>query len=108
VLVDPAPHRGKTYVPTGSQSLTMSETAATFGRVLGRPIEYIDLPIAHWTQALAQLQMPPYLIEYLSHVAEAHQRGELDVQNDTVRRIGGAPPKSLEEFVAENRAVFGG
>jgi NAD(P)H dehydrogenase (quinone) len=108
VLVDPAPHRGKTYVPTGPRSLTMSETAAIFGRVLGRPIEYVDLPIAHWAQALAQFQMPPYLIEYLSRVAEAHQRGELDVQNDVVRQIGGAPPKSLEAFVAENRAAFGG
>jgi uncharacterized protein YbjT (DUF2867 family) len=108
VLVNPAPHRGKTYVPTGSRSLSMSETAAIFGRVLGRPIEYVDLPIAHWTQALAQFQMSPYLIEYLSRVAEAHQRGELDVQNDIVRQIGGVPPKSVEAFVSENRVAFSG
>ena len=108
VLLDPAPHRGKTYVPTGSLSLTMSETAATFGRVLGRPIEYVDLPIASWTQALAQFQMAPYLVEYLSRVAEAHQRGELDVQNDVVRQITGAPPKSLDAFVAKNCEAFGG
>jgi NAD(P)H dehydrogenase (quinone) len=108
VLVNPAPHRGKTYVPTGSRLLSMSETAAIFGRVLGRPIEYVDLPIDHWTQALAQFKMSPYLIEYLSRVAEAHQRGELDVQNDIVRQVGGAPPKSVEAFVADNRAAFGG
>ena len=108
VLVNPAPHRGKTYLPTGSRSLSMSETAAIFGRVLGRPIEYVDLPIAHWTQALAQFQMSPYLIEYLSRVAEAHQRGELDVQNDIVRQIGGVPPKSVEAFVSENRVAFSG
>jgi NAD(P)H dehydrogenase (quinone) len=108
VLVDPAPHRGKTYVPTGARSLTMSDTAAIFGHVLGRPIEYADLPTEHWTQALAQFRMSPYLIEYLARVAEAHQRGELDMQNDVVRQIGGAPPKSLEAFVAQNRAVFGG
>jgi NAD(P)H dehydrogenase (quinone) len=108
VLVNPVPHRGKTYVPTGSCSLSMSETAAIFGRVLGRPIEYVDLPIAHWTQALAQFHMSPYLIEYLSRVAEAHQRGELDVQNDIVRQLGGVPPKSVEAFVSENRAAFSG
>jgi uncharacterized protein YbjT (DUF2867 family) len=110
VLVDPAPHRGKTYVPTGSRSITMSEMAAIFGRVLGKPIEYVDLPIAHYTQALAQFHshMTPYLIEYLSRVAEAHQRGELDVQTDIVPRIGGAPAKSPDAFVAENRAAFSG
>jgi hypothetical protein len=41
-------------------------------------------------------------------VAEAHQRGELDVQNDIVRQIGGVPPKSVEAFVSENRVAFGG
>ena len=107
VLVDPAPHRGKTYVPTGSRAITMSEMAAVFGRVLGRPIEYVDLPIAHWTNALAQVRTP-YQIEYLSRVAEAHQRGELDVQTDVVLRIGGAPPKSPDAFIAENRAAFSG
>jgi NAD(P)H dehydrogenase (quinone) len=107
VLVNPAPHRGKTYVPTGSRSITMSDMAAIFGRVLGKPVEYVDLPIAHWAQALAQLRTP-YQIEYLSRVAEAHQRGELDVQNDIVPRVGGAPAKSPDVFVAENRAAFGG
>jgi NAD(P)H dehydrogenase (quinone) len=107
VLVDPAPHRGKTYVPTGSQSLTMSEMAAIFGRALGKPIEYVDLPIAHWTQALAPFRTP-YQIEYLARVSEAHQRGELDVLNDLVARITGAPPKSPDAWVAEHRAAFGG
>jgi uncharacterized protein YbjT (DUF2867 family) len=107
VLVDPASHRGKTYVPTGPRSLTMSELAATFGRVLGKSIEYVDLPVAPWAQALAQFRTP-YQIEYLSRVAEAHQRGDLDVQTDIVRQIGGAPAKSPDAFVAENRAAFGG
>jgi NAD(P)H dehydrogenase (quinone) len=44
--------------------------------------------------------MPPYLIE-------AHQRGELDAETDVARQIGGAPPKSLETFIAENHATFG-
>jgi NAD(P)H dehydrogenase (quinone) len=89
VLVDPTLHVGKTYIPTGPRSLNMTEMAAIFERVLGKPIEYVDLPIAHWTQVMAQSQMTPYLIEYLSRVAEAHQRGELDVQTVIVQRIGG-------------------
>ncbi len=108
ILEDPGPHRGKTYVPTGSRSVTMTEMAAIFGRVLGKPIKYVDAPLDQWARALTQAQRTPYTIEYLLKVAEAHQRGELDVQTDVVQQIGGAPPKSLEAFVAENRAVFGG
>jgi uncharacterized protein YbjT (DUF2867 family) len=107
ILVDPASHRGKTYVPTGPRSLTQAELAATFGRVLGKSIEYVDLPVAPWAQALAQVRTP-FQIEYMSRLAEAHQRGDLDVQTDVVRQIAGAPAKTPDAFVAENRAAFGG
>jgi uncharacterized protein YbjT (DUF2867 family) len=106
VLVDPASHTGKTYVPTGPRSFTMAELAATFGRALGKPIDYVDLPVIHWAQALAEFQMSPYLIEYLSRVAEAHQRGQLDVHTDAVQQITGTPPKSADAFIAEHRAAF--
>jgi len=108
VLADPAPHRGKTYVPTGPRALTMTDMAAIFGRALGKPIEYVDLSLAHWVQAMAAFQMTPYLIEYLSRVAEAHQRGELDIETDAVREITGVPSRSPEAFVQEHRAAFGG
>lgn len=106
VLLDPESHRGKTYVPTGPRSLTMMEMAAIFGRVLGKPIEYVDLPVERWAQVLTQMQMSPYLVEHLRRVAEAHQRGEFDEQTDVVRQVGGAQPKSLDAFVTENRATF--
>ena len=46
------------------------------------------------------------MIEHLSRVAEAHQLGEFDSETEVLRQIGGAPPKSLEAFVTENRAAF--
>lgn len=55
-----------------------------------------------------RFQMSPYVIEHISRVAEAHQRNEFDAETDVVRQIGGAPPKSLETFLAEHRAAFGG
>lgn len=107
VLVAPKPHQGKTYIPTGPRSLSMNEMTAIFGRVLGKRVEYVDLPVERWAQALAQFQMTPYLIEHLRCVAEAHQRGEFDAQTDVVRQVGGAPPKPLDAFIIENRTVFG-
>jgi NAD(P)H dehydrogenase (quinone) len=106
VLVAPKPHQGKTYIPTGPRSLSMNEMTGIFGRVLDRWVEYVDLPVERWAEILTQFQLPPYLIEHLRHVAEAHQRGEFDAETDVVQKIGGAPPKSLETFVAENRQVF--
>ena len=107
ILTDPEAYRGKTYVPTGPASLSMTEQASVFSRVLGRPVEYVDIPVEAWRQILSQVDvMTPWLIEHLSRVAESHQRGEFDTVTDVVETIGGVPPQSLEAFIHHNNAEF--
>jgi NAD(P)H dehydrogenase (quinone) len=108
ILTNPAAHRGKTYVPTGPASLSMTEQASVFSRVMGRPVEYVDIPVESWRQILSQVDvMTPWLIEHLSRVAESHQHGEFDAVTDVVETIGGVPPQSLEAFIRKNQIVFG-
>jgi uncharacterized protein YbjT (DUF2867 family) len=108
ILTDPAAHLGKTYVPTGPVSLSMAEIATAFTRVLGQPVEYVDIPLERWQHILEHLEgMSAHLIEHLLRVAEAHQLGEFDALTDVVQTIGGAPPKSVEAFIRENAAAFG-
>jgi NAD(P)H dehydrogenase (quinone) len=108
ILTDPAEHRGKTYVPTGPASLSMTEQAGVFSRVLGRPVGYVSIPGEAWRQALSQVDvMTPYLIEHLSRVAESHQRGVFDTVTDVVETISGVPPQSLEGFIGQHRTAFG-
>ncbi len=108
ILTDPAAHRGKTYVPTGPASLTMTQQAGVFSRALGRPVEYVNIPGEAWRQALAQVDvMTPYLIEHLVRVAESHQRGVFDAVTDVVESIGGVAPQALEDFIRQHRTAFG-
>jgi uncharacterized protein YbjT (DUF2867 family) len=108
ILTDPAGHRGQSYVPTGPASLSLAEMATVFARVLGRPVEYVDIPVERWRQILSNLRgMSPHFIEHLSRVAEAHQRGEFDAVTDVVQTVGGAPPQSLEAFIREHAPDFG-
>jgi NAD(P)H dehydrogenase (quinone) len=107
ILTDPAAHLGKTYVPTGPVSLSMAEQASVFRQVLGRPVEYVDIPGEAWRQALSQVGvMTPWLIEHLSCVAESHQHGEFDTVTDVVETIGGVLPQSLEAFIRQNETAF--
>src|SRR5246127_4802207 len=107
ILTDPAAHQGKTYVPTGSASLSMQEQASVFSRVLGRPVEYLDIPVERWRQILSSVDvMTPWLIEHLSRVAESHQHGEFDTVTDVVETIGGVLPQSLEVFIRQNQIAF--
>ena len=109
ILTDPAPHQGKTYVPTGPASLSMTEQADIFSQALGRSVDYVDIPVEDWRQVLSRLDvMSPYLVEHLSRVAVSHQNGEFDAVTDVVETIGGVKPQSLEAFIRENRTVFEG
>jgi uncharacterized protein YbjT (DUF2867 family) len=108
VLLDPEPHRGKTYVPTGPRSLSIAEMATVFSRVLGRSVQYVEIPVEKWRQILERLAMQPHFLDHITRVAEAHQRGEFDAVTDVVLQIGGSPPKALDVFIAENRTEFGG
>jgi NAD(P)H dehydrogenase (quinone) len=108
ILTDPSAHLGKTYIPTGPVSLSMTEMATVFARVLGQPVEYVDIPLERWQHILEHREgMSPHLIGHLLRVAQAHQRGEFDAVTDAVQTLGGAPPKSLEAFIRENAPAFG-
>ena len=86
----------------------MAEIATAFTRVLGYPVEYVDIPLERWQHILERLEgMSPHLVEHLLRVAEAHQLGEFDALTDVVQTIGGAPPKSLETFIHQNDPSFG-
>ncbi|MGH8880140.1 MAG: NmrA family NAD(P)-binding protein, partial [Stackebrandtia sp.] len=103
ILTNPAPHHGKIYMPTGPVSLSMTEQAHTFSRVLGRQIQYIDIPVQSWRQALSRAEgISPYLVEHLCQVAETHKHGEQDMATGVVETVGGTPPKSLETFIRAN------
>lgn len=109
LLGNPQPHMGQRYVITGPKNMALAEMAEVLSAELGKPIEYVNLPIESWRQALVgQPNFSDYLATHLAHVAQDHQNGIFSAQTDVVERIGGQAPQSLAEFVRANRAAFTG
>lgn len=109
ILEDPKPHVGQRYVITGPKNMTLVEIAEVLSTALGKPIEYVNLPIEAWGQALLkQVAFPEFLATHLAAVAQDHQDGVFSIQTDVVKRIGGQPPQSLEDFVKAHMAEFTG
>ncbi|TFG74871.1 MAG: NAD-dependent epimerase/dehydratase family protein [Thermodesulfobacteriales bacterium] len=99
-LIDPQPHVGQRYAITGSKNMNMLEVAQVLSNELGKKVEYVDLPLDYWREALTQQpEFSEYLADHLAHVAQDHQDGVFSVQNDLVEQIGGLPPQSVEDFV---------
>ncbi len=108
LLTDPAPYVGQRLILTGTRNMSLAEMAQVLSTELGQPVEYVDLPVDVWGQALDGVPgMTPFLAKHLQAVAVDHQNGIFYAETDVVERIGGAKPQSLPEFIQANREHFG-
>ncbi len=85
------------------------EMAEVLSRELGKPIEYVNLPIDQWRKILVEkVGFPESLATHLAAVAQDHQDGVFSAETDVVERIGGHAPQSLAGFVQAHIAEFRG
>ncbi|MCZ6892959.1 MAG: NmrA family NAD(P)-binding protein [Gammaproteobacteria bacterium] len=107
ILEDPGPHVGQRHILTGPRNMTLEEMARVISDVLGRPVEYVDIPMAAWHEAMVgNIGFPRFLADHLAAVAQDHQQGIFSAQTDIVERIGGQAPQKLVDFVRAHRAEF--
>jgi uncharacterized protein YbjT (DUF2867 family) len=99
-------HGGKTYVLTGGRAYGGKGIAAEIGRVVGRPITYINVDPEQSESIMRDRQMPDWLVEAaLAVFAHAREGGEAAV-DPALGRILGRAPTTLTEFVERNRDAW--
>lgn len=100
-LVDPAPHIGKTYRPTGPALLSPQDIAATFAKVLGRPVKYFDAPAGMFTKVARALDFPDFTTAQVLSYFEDYKRNAFAVSAPTqaVLEVSGQHPENFETIV---------
>jgi uncharacterized protein YbjT (DUF2867 family) len=106
VLANPAPHIGKVYDLTGVQALTMAQYAQEFSHVLGRTIQYVNVPPQIWESKLREARLPDHLIAHLITMGELHRVGRYDRMTDCFQQLVGRAPISAAEFARRHAAAF--
>jgi len=108
LLTDPEPHVGERYVLTGPKNMTVAEMASVLSEELGTAVEYVDLPLDVWGDAISGVEgLNEFAVTHLKAVAVDHQNGIFSGETDVVERIGGQPPLSLPDFIRKNLDAFG-
>ncbi|HXT01961.1 MAG TPA: SDR family oxidoreductase [Elusimicrobiota bacterium] len=97
---------GETLTLTGPAPLTYAEAAATFSKVLGRPVAYTDVAPELARAGMAGAGMPAWLADAVLGLAESFRSGAADLSADGVRRATGREPVSFERFVRDQAAAF--
>jgi hypothetical protein len=110
-IVEGSGHEGQEYICTGPQALDMPGVVALLAEVVGRNLDYIDLP----ENELADLMMQHAGIdsrEDLENMVLGHLRawrdGHADVVTDTVAELTGQEPMSAREWFERNLSQFSG
>jgi uncharacterized protein YbjT (DUF2867 family) len=105
-LSEPASHQGQSYVLTGARAYGPKGIAAEIGRVIGRPVMYIEVDPEQVQHTMLQAGQPQWLVEAgLAVFAHAKSGQEASV-DPTLGRLLGRAPGSLSEFVERSRAVW--
>lgn len=107
VLSEPQAHAGKTYELSGPEGLSYGDVAERISRVTGRKVEYTNIPEAAQRTAMLQQGMPEWLVTALVDLQRYYtaegKGGEVD---DLSRRLLGRAPRTLDEFLEENKESF--
>lgn len=100
-LTNPEAHAGKTYRPTGPLLLSPQEIAATFARVLGRPVRYVDIPDWMMLKALRAVGLPDFQQAQVRYYVQDYRGNAFGVSAPTeaVQEVGGRAPEDFERIV---------
>jgi uncharacterized protein YbjT (DUF2867 family) len=106
IVLDPAPHAGKTYEFTGTTT-NCGEFAKVFSDVLGKPVSYVAITPEQAEQGMKSRGMPDWLVTHLVTIARACAAGAFDNENTKpIRDIVGRAPITTRQFVEDYKAMF--
>jgi uncharacterized protein YbjT (DUF2867 family) len=100
-------HEGKTYVITGPEALTFQQVAEALSSLLGRKLEYVDVPLSVAADGMRKSGMPEWNVRAVSELLGYFASGAAATVTDTIPRLLGRPAVSFEQFAKDNRAAFG-
>jgi uncharacterized protein YbjT (DUF2867 family) len=109
LLTGPSLTAGTAYPLVGTV-ISLKEIIATFGRVLGKNVRYEEITDEEWRSHALSRGYNQHAIEHLSALWKALRAAGLDPERarfavtDAIEKIGGARPKTFEEFVREDHS----
>lgn len=95
-----------TYTLGGDKAYTTAELADLIGRTFGKTIEVVNVPAGEIEKGMISHGVPEHLAKVTASSQVLNARGGLaDITGD-FRKLTGREPKTLEQWLEENKARF--
>jgi uncharacterized protein YbjT (DUF2867 family) len=109
VLQNPGGHAGKAYDLNGPEALTQTQIAEKISRVTGGPVKFVSIPEEAQRKAMLDQQIPEWLVTALLELQQYYAvEGEGGEVTDTLAKLLGRAPITLDQFLQENKDSFRG
>jgi uncharacterized protein YbjT (DUF2867 family) len=99
-------HEGKTYDLTGPEALSHGEMAEKLSGVLGRRIDFVDVPPEAMRETLISVGLPVWQADGLIEDYAHYSRGEASEVATGVQDATGKPPRSFDDFARDYAPAF--
>lgn len=99
-------HAGQVYTLTGPEALSNSQVAEKMSEVLGREIQFVNLPPDDLKTALTSAGVSEWNAEAVVDLQRLYREGKAAAVTGDVKRILGREPRGLTQFLTENRGAF--
>jgi uncharacterized protein YbjT (DUF2867 family) len=105
-LADPGAHVGKRYELNGPQALSNADVAAKISRVVGRPVQYVDIPEEAQRKAMLDAGMPEWQVTALLELQQYYVSGKCAAVTDVLQKLLGRAPITLDRFLDDFKDSF--
>lgn len=106
-LTTPA-YAGQVLTPTGPELLSVPDQADLLGRVLGRPVLTVDLPLDVAREQLLASGVDPAAVDAIITGVAWARAGHNAILTEDVARVLGRPPTSFETWARDHQDVLRG
>lgn len=107
VLTDaPEQHDGRIYTPTGPQSVSFTDVAEQFTRILGRPVGYVPVSDETQRKTLLGYGVPAWIVDMLIEYSQAYAAGWGDYTTNDFVDIVGHAPRGVDDFIRDHVAAL--
>ena len=99
-------HESMNHEITGPEILSFDEVAEIFSQVLGKQVDYVDVPMDAYKETLGQFLTNQWHLDAVIDLFKGIAEGGIEDKTNTFNELTGETPKSLSQFLAENSFIF--
>jgi len=99
-------HEGKAYDLTGAELVSTPEQVEILSKVIGKPIDCVDIPVEVATERALASGLPEALVNSLAELWVQVRKESYTFQTNEVERLTAQPAQTFETWCREHRSAF--